>query len=137
MSLLKRMDSLLLAAGLLFGMLLPTLSTATAQERVDARLIAPPVIALITEHVDKINPDRIPARSAIVGDKTRQRKFYMSPRSRCTKLEAPLPAGCETGASRRGDVLGGSSEVGAATFRNVLIRFNLLKTSPFGRPDSF
>jgi hypothetical protein len=50
--------------------------------------------SVINGTTTKINPDRIPEEPSM-GDTSLRPRFYMSPRSRCTRLEDRLPGGCE------------------------------------------
>jgi hypothetical protein len=66
---------------------------ALAQSRFDGTNDVPGQ-RVINGTTTKIKPDRIPEEPS-VGDTTLRPRFYMSPSSRCTKLEDRLPGGCE------------------------------------------
>ncbi|RIA55765.1 hypothetical protein [Dichotomicrobium thermohalophilum] len=66
---------------------------STAQSRFDGQNDVPGAV-LVDPDEQKINPDTIPEFPS-TGDTSIRPRFYMSPGSRCTKLEDPLPGGCE------------------------------------------
>jgi len=80
--------------------------------------------SVINGTTTKINPDRIPEEPSM-GDTSLRPRFYMSPRSRCTRLEDRLPGGCE-----------GTPRLRNNSFVPSLMTRRLLWGSAFGLPVS-
>jgi len=66
---------------------------SAAQSRFNGQNDVPGAV-IIEPDEQKINPDTIPEFPS-TGDTSKRQRFYMSPSSRCTELEDPLPGGCE------------------------------------------
>ena len=72
---------------------------AAAQSRFGGQNDVPGSV-IVEPDEQKINPDTIPEFPA-TGDTSVRPRFYMSPGSRCTELEDPLPGGCEANTLQR------------------------------------
>jgi len=66
---------------------------SAAQSRFNGQNDVPGAV-IVDPDKQKINPDTIPEFPS-TGDTSIRPRFYMSPGSRCTELEDPLPGGCE------------------------------------------
>jgi hypothetical protein len=82
-----------LASGVYALALVVATEPSAAQSRFNGQNDVPGAV-VVAPHEQKINPDTIPEMPA-TGDTSKRREFYMSPSSRCTELEDPLPGGCE------------------------------------------
>jgi hypothetical protein len=72
---------------------------SAAQSRFNGQNDVPGAV-IIEPDEQKINPDTIPEFPS-TGDTSIRPRFYMSPGSRCTELEYPLPGGCEANTLQR------------------------------------
>jgi len=72
---------------------------SAAQSRFNGQNDVPGAVVVDPDQ-QKINPDTIPDFPS-TGDTSVRPRFYMSPGSRCTELEDPLPGGCEANTLQR------------------------------------
>jgi len=91
---------------------------STAQSRFDGKNDVPGAVIVDPDN-QKINPDTIPEFPS-TGDTSIRPRFYMSPGSRCTELEDPLPGGCEANNLQRDSSAGELIEGEISPFTLVL-----------------